>query len=86
MVPKIFIGKGKKEKGIKSGMYMVRSLKTLYWCENGDIDSGDGSASLDNIAKNVEISSTMGSYINVVTRFWRKTDPHPPSSNISSRN
>jgi hypothetical protein len=46
--------KERKKKGIKLGMCMVRSLKTLYLCDNGDTDSGDGPASLDNITKNGE--------------------------------
>jgi len=58
----MFIGKGKKrkEKGIKSGMCMVRSLKTLYLCDNGDTDSGDGPASVEMLLKKEKVGDLSG--------------------------
>jgi hypothetical protein len=52
--------KERKEKGIKSGVCMVRSLKMLYWCDNGDTDSGDGPASIEMLLKREKVGDLAG--------------------------
>jgi hypothetical protein len=50
----------RKEKGIKSGMFMFRGLKTLYLCDNGDTDSGDGPASVEMLRKKENVGDLSG--------------------------
>jgi len=52
--------KERKEKGIKSGMFMVRSLKTLYWCDSGDTDIGDGPAPVEMLLKSEKVGELAG--------------------------
>jgi hypothetical protein len=52
--------KERKAKGIKSGMYVVRSLQTLYWCDKGDTDSGDGPASVEMLLKREKVGDLAG--------------------------
>jgi len=56
--------KERKENGIKSGMFMVKSLKTLYWCDSGDTDIGDGPASVEMLLKSEKVGDLAG--LNVV--------------------
>jgi hypothetical protein len=52
--------KERKEKGIKPGIYMVKSLKTLYWCDNGDTDSGDEPTTLIMLLKREKVGDLAG--------------------------
>jgi len=39
---------------------MVRSLKTLYWCDSGDTDIGDGPDSVEMLLKSEKVCELAG--------------------------
>ena len=41
-------------------MCVVRSLKTLYWCDNCDTDSGNGPASVEMLLKREKVGDLAG--------------------------